>query len=100
MADEEEWPALPEIKYEPISPSLLTSISSSFLSSLSYFLWSYFLTSFFSSYILGDDGDELHGDSANNMSQYVRSLSRRQYVRPYEKKNPDSVVLNLSCHKL
>ena len=69
MADEEEWPALPEIKYEPISPSLLTSISSSFLSSLSYFLWSYFLTSFFSSYILGDDGDELHGDSANNMSE-------------------------------
>ena len=61
--DEEEWPALPEIKYAPISPSLLNSTSSSFLSSHSYFLWSYFLSSYFlkssfSSYILGD-GDEL-----------------------------------------
>ena len=65
-ADEEEWPALPEVKYAPISPFLPTSTSSYFLSSHSDFLWSYFLTSFF---ILGDDGDELHGDSANNMSE-------------------------------
>ena len=56
--DEEEWPALPEIKYAPISLSLLNSTSSFFLSSHSYFLWSYFLKSSFSSYILGD-GDEL-----------------------------------------
>ena len=27
MADEEEWPALPEVKYAPFSPSLPTSTS-------------------------------------------------------------------------
>ena len=32
--DEEEWPALPEIKYAPISPSLPTSTSSTTLSRL------------------------------------------------------------------
>ena len=82
ISSDKEWPALPEVKYAPISPSLLTSTSSSFLSSHSYFLWS---------------GDELQGDSENNMSEASAEDSRSGRMRT---KNPDSVVLNMSCHKL